>query len=821
MLKNYFTIALRNLRKNKVFSLINIVGLSTGIACFSLLLLYTTYEGSFDKFHKNAANIYRPYEWNRLTDDHTPIAYTDVSGPTFTSFGQGMKQLLPDVKDYVNIQLPWGENLMRTGNKVTRVRVTYADPSFFSVFTFPMLHGSTTGALQNPDDIVLTETRAKQIFGNSDGVGKTVEIQIGTTFRLFKVSAVAKDIPANSTIQFDVLGNFHFAVANNNQFIIGNNWHPTVRQTYVLLRSGSTFAGDAQRLAKFMQTYDPMFVTNTKNFIADMKKTGNSWNESDLPVSLKMQPLLSIHTDATFTAWGFTDYGKINPMVIWVLMAIAAGILLIACINFTTLSVGRAAARSKEVGVRKVIGAARGQVILQFLVEALILSAISTVGGLCIAALLLPWFNMLASTNLHFSLLQYPQLNTIMAAVMLAVALVAGGYPAIMLSKFKPIQVLKSKIKVGGSNFFTKSLVTFQFVLSIALIVSTVIILQQTTYMMSKNPGFNKENVVAVDALQTDANVVFPLFKQAALKNPSVIGVTSAAAGLGQGQDFLGFSDKGLSADINVIDTGYINVMGMQLIAGQNLRATLFNDTIKPIIINETMMKAFGWNAGNAVGKQIKNFQGGIVVVAGVVKNFNYRPLSEDIKNQVFKTSTDKGYGHFYVRIRSGNPAPAIAALQQAWNSVLPGIPMKYSFLDDDVNSYYSSEQKWSSIVGIAGGVAIVLASLGLLGLAALAAVNRTKEIGVRKVLGASVINIVRLISKDFLQLIIIAFVIASPVAWYVMHSWLQNYAYHITISWWIFLAAGITAVLIALATISYQAIKAAIANPVKSLRTE
>ncbi len=819
MFKNYFTIALRNLRKNRVFSIINIVGLSTGIACFSLLLLYTTYEHSFDKFHKNAANIYRAYEWDRLSS--TPVAYTDVYSPVYTSLGQGMKQLFPGVTDYVNMQLPWGENLLRSGNKVYRVSLSFASPSLFSVFTFPLQRGSSADALHNPNDIVLTETRAKQIFGTSDAVGRTVEIQIGTTFMLFNVSAVAKDAPVNSTIQFDVLGNYHFAEVNNNNFIIGNNWHPTVRQSYVLLKPGSTLPGEHKRLDKFLETYDPMFVANTKGYIADMKKTGVNWSESGLPISFKLQPLLAVHTDASFNAWGFTDYGKINPMILWVLLAIAAGILLIACINFTTLSVGRAAARSKEVGVRKVIGAARGQVILQFLIEALMLSTISTICGLIMAAFLLPWFNILASVNLHFSFFQYPQLDVLIVAVMLGVALVAGGYPAIMLSKFKPVVVLKSKIKVGGSNFFTKSLVTFQFVLSIALIISTVIILQQTKYMVDKNPGFNKENVVAIDALQTDANIVFPLFKHEAIKDPQVMGVTSAAAGLGQGQDFLGYSDKGLNAGINIIDTGYLNVMGMQLIAGQNLRQTLFNDSIKPVIINETMMKAFGWNAGNAVGKQIKRFQGATAVIAGVVKNFNYRPLSEDIKNQVFETSKDKGYGHFYARIRAGNPAAAITSLQKAWNAVLPGIPMKYSFLDDDVNSYYASEQKWTSIVGIAGAVAIVLASLGLLGLAALAAVNRTKEIGVRKVLGASVANIVGLISKDFLQLIIIAFVIASPVAWYVMHGWLQNYAYRIAISGWIFLAAGISAVIIALATISYQAIKAARANPVKSLRSE
>ena len=381
--------------------------------------------------------------------------------------------------------------------------------------------------------------------------------------------------------------------------------------------------------------------------------------------------------------------------------------------------------------------------------------------------------------------------------------------------------MFKNKIKIGGSNLFTKSLVTFQFALSIILIVSTTIILQQTKFLINKNPGFDKENVIAVDASETDPNKIFPLFKQELLKYPAVVGITSAAAGLGVGHDFLGYSDKGISAELNIVDTDYINVLGMQLIAGKNLQPELVNDSIKPIVINETMMHAFGWNAQNVVGQQIKNFQGSTAIITGVVKNFNYRPLSEGIKNQAFETSANKGYQYFYVRIHSGNPSQAIATIQYAWNSAMPGTPLKYSFVDEDVNNYYNAEQRWSSIVGWAGGISIFLACLGLLGLAALAAVNRTKEIGVRKVLGASVRDIVTLLSKDFVKLILIAFLIASPLAWYFMNKWLQDYANHIIISWTLFLFAGMFVIVIALLTISFQAIKAALANPVKSLRAE
>jgi len=436
----------------------------------------------------------------------------------------------------------------------------------------------------------------------------------------------------------------------------------------------------------------------------------------------------------------------------------------------------------------------------------------------------LPIFNQLGGTNLHFSFSQYPQMDLSLIGVVLVVGLLAGSYPALVLSGFNPVEVLKNKIRIGGSNLFTRSLVTFQFVLSIILIVSTVVILQQTKYLLNKNPGFNKENVIAIDASQTDPNKVFPLFKQEVLKYHEIQGATSAAAGLGAGQNFLAYSDPGSGnfADINIIDPDYLKVLGMKLIAGENLRSsTLFKDSLKSIIINETMMRSFGWNEQNAVGQRIKKFQGRTALIAGVVRDFNYSPLRDKIKSQAFETSEDKGYSHIYVRISAGNPAMALADIQKAWKSAAPGVPIKYSFLDEDVDNYYKSEQKWTSIVGVAGSISIFLASLGLLGLSTLAAVNRTKEIGIRKVLGASVGSVVVLLSKDFIRLIALAFIIATPLAWYIMHQWLQDYAVRTGISWGVFVLTGAGAVLIAFITISSQSIKAAIANPVKSLRTE
>jgi putative ABC transport system permease protein len=814
MLKNYFKTAIRNLQKQKGFAMINVFGLSAGIACVSLLLLFALNEFSFDKFHANANNIYRFYaKWASSGEGQENLLSTDYSGPTATTIGEAMKKDLPDVKDYVRLQLPWGDNLIRTEKNTFREEVTYADPSIFSVFTFPLKYGNAATALQNINDVVLTESKAKEFFGTDDVIGKTVEISIGATFVPFEVTGVAKDLPENSTIRFDVLGNYKFAQSHQQQFFIGSNWHPIVSQTYLLLRPGSKLPDDPKQLNRFILAFDPNIVTNMKN-------TGMTW-KGDLPVSFRLQPLLSIHTDTWFHGWGFVDYGVVDPKTIWILLAIAAGILAIACINFTTLSIGRSAGRSKEVGVRKVIGGEKKQIITQFLTESVLLSFISGMVGLLLAYAILPLFDKLSGKELHFSLFLDAKMILLLTGLMFVVGILAGSYPALVLSNFKPVEVLKNKIRIGGSNLFTKSLVTFQFALSIVLIVSTIIILQQAKYLMNKSPGFKKENVIAVDASETDPNEIFPLFKQSLINQSSILGVASAAAGLGAGHNLLGYSDEGLSADINIIDTDYIRVLGMKLIAGGNFEPGQGNDSLRPMIINETMMKALGWNLQNVIGQQIKNFQHGSALVVGVVKNFNYRPLSEGIKNQAFITSNDKGYTNFYVRIATGNPSSAVAVIQKAWSNAIPGIPLKYSFLDEDVNRFYRAEKRWSSIIAWAGGISIFLACLGLLGLASLAAVNRTKEIGVRKVLGASVSNIIFLLSKDFLKLIVISFVIASPVALYFMNRWLQDYVNRINISWLVFLLSGAFAVIIAMLAIGFQAIKAAIANPVKSLRTE
>ena len=817
MVKNYLKLALRQLQKQKAFAAINVFGLSAGIACFVLLLLFVGNEFGFDRFHHHAGEIYRLYTvWtDPKTGEKAPTGYTEYTDPDNKPAGPALKQFFPEVEDYAQLQLSWGENLLRIGNKTIRAELSYAEPSFFSIFDFPLVAGTKAGVLHGLSDLVITESRAVQLFGSAqNAMGQPIDILLGTKYYPFRVSGVASDPPGNSSIRFDVIGPYAFVAAHRpDDFDIGNNWHPTVRQTYIRLRPGSRLARDTRQLTRFQLSFTPR---------SRWKDMGlGDWKGSELPFTLKLQPLLAIHTDTNFHGWEFTDYERIDPQTIWILLGIAAGILLIACINFTTLAIARSASRSKEVGVRKVIGAGRRQIMFQFLSEAILLSAISALLGLLIADGVLPWFNRLAGRELHFSLLQYPQLFLGLTAIVLIAGILAGSYPALVLARFRPVEVLKNKLRIGGSNLFTRGLVTFQFAVSIALIGSTIVILQQTNFLLHKDPGFDKENVVAIDAAQTDPDKTFDTFRQSLLNHPEVAGITSAGAGMGKGKGLLGYSDKGIKADINIVDTNYMKVMGMHLLAGDNVAPASMNDSLRPVVINETFMHAMGWNPANVVGKQINPFQGRIAVVRGVVKNFNYAPLGQPVFNQLFICTGERGYVNFYVRVRPGNPAKALALIQNAWREAAPAVPLKYSFLDEDINAFYQSEQTWTSIVASAGAMSIFLSCLGLLGLASLAAVNRRKEVGIRKVLGASMRELVVLLSAEFVRLVAIAFAVAAPLTWYIMHQWLQGYANRIELHFAVLLVAGGAAVTTAILAVGLQAISAAGANPVSSLRTE
>jgi len=812
MIKHYFKIAVRNLFRQKALAFINVFGLSVGLACFILFLLFAVNEFNFDRFHKNADNIYRVYRWTIAMNGQQPEGDPYLPAP----LGPALKQDLPDVKNFVRIQPGWGKSFVKVDNKVTREAVVAADPQVFSVFSFPLKYGNPETALKELQNIVLTKEKAKQLFGTDNVVGRALEIKVDDAFVPFTVSAIAEDIPANSSIRFDLLSSFEYMLTTKSGKRSVNNWHRSSFQTYVQLQPGSGLMGDVKKLASFRRKYYP-------DEEKELKESGFKWEESTPPVSFRLQPLRAGHTD---TSIGSGIVETINPKTIWILLSIAAGLLLIACINFTTLAIGRSARRAKEIGLRKVIGGGKKQLVTQFLSEAILLSILSALLGLLIANLLLPYFNRLSGRELQFSFSLYPEMIWMLAGLTLLVGLLAGSYPALILSRFKPIEALKSKIKVSGSNFFTKALVTIQFSLSIALIIGTMIIIQQTKYMTEKNPGFNKENIVMVDASDTKTKEIYPLFRQAIISRDDIVGVASSELGLGEDEGWsrTGFDYNGEHKEVfeYFVDKDYIPLMGMKIIAGRNFDSKIAADTVTSIIVNETMVKDMGWTIDNAVGQSMKGYmETKTPVVIGVVKDFHYRPFKEKVMPQMFHQFNDYVPYKFFVRIKPGHPAPALAAMQKTWNSLVADLPFQYNFLDESLDNFYRAERKWSNIIGWAGGISIFLACLGLFGLAALAALNRTKEIGIRKVLGASVTNIIGLLSKDFLKLVTIALLIASPLAWYFMHKWLQDFAYRISIGWWIFIAAGSLALIMAFVTIAFQATKAGNANPVKSLRME
>jgi putative ABC transport system permease protein len=802
MFKNYFKTAWRNLVKQKGLSFISVFGLSVGIACFALCTLYALNEFSFDSFHKNANNIYMVHNTDTATKS------TGASEFIFTPMplGPAMKQDLPTVENYVRYIQPY-EVFIKVNNEGRRENISYTDPSFFSVFSFKLKYGNTTTALNDLHSIVLTEETAKRLFGKTNAIGESLQMKVENTFEPFTVMAIAENPPSNSSFQFSMISSFNYWATTTEGKMTDGQWGWNAYMTFVQLKPGSTLANNTKLLAQFKHKYQPTGLGSEG--------------------SIALESLRNMHTNPQLNGIKITP---VDPKTIWILLIIAAGILLIACINFTTLAIGRSASRAKEVGVRKVIGGTKKTLIFQFISESLLLTVLSTVVGLLLAKLLLPFFNNLSGRELDFSFAQFPQLIWLIIALVFAVGILSGCYPAFVLSRFKPVDVLKKKIKLGGGNFFTRSLVTVQFVISAALIICAVVIMQQLHYMQSKYPGFNKENVVVVEALGiSNTKNLYTLLKQELSAHPEIVATASADNGLGEREGMnttsINYYDKQIMLSQFNIDADYIPTLGMQLLAGRNFNAAISSDTVSSVIINEALMNDLEWSLKNSVGKPLEGYSNyGLTkppVVIGVVKDFNYADLHQQVQPQIFDEFPFSQPYHFFIRVKPGDPSKALAAIQTSWKKVASEYPLKYNFLDEDLNRFYQSEEHLSNIIGWAGGISIFLACLGLLGLAALAAVNRTKEIGIRKVLGASVSTIISLLSKEFLKLVLIAFVIAVPLAWYFMDKWLQNYAYRIQISGWIFLITGAATVMIALIVISFQSIKAAIANPVKSLRTE
>ena len=795
MFKNYFKTALRNLWRSKVFSLINILGLSVGLACCMLIFLYSKDEISYDRFLNNSDNIYR------LTATLTsPDGNVNKIGSTGMVHAPNFARSIPEIAEFVRLQSTTYN--IKQGHEIFSQNALYADSNFFSVLSFPLLYGNPKTALNNIHSAVISEDIAEKYFGKKDVLGRILELNTGEKFEPFVVSAVTKRSPQNSSIKIDMLLPMKFGqtIWNDDQ------WVNFFLNTFFVLKPGVN-----------IKTVETKMATVFNNeATSQLKEMADQYGFKD-KVQFGLQPLLQMHLSKDYPPGnGLTDAS--NPIYSYILTGIALFILVIACINFVNLTVAHSLKRSKEIGIRKVVGGQRKQLVQQFLGESFILSFIAFGVALFLVQLTLPLFNALANKALAFSYLFDTQLVFGYIGLFLATGLLAGFYPALILSRFNPVQTLYGRFKFAGKNYISKGLVVFQFTLATFLIIATMIVYSQFSYLLNFDLGYNDKNVAIVNTGQIDKDKL-NLFKNELLKNPSIQDVTADQGGRQQTIAHVN-GDKEINFDFKHVDETYFPLFQIPILKGRNFSNDFISDTANAAIVNESFAKEAGWK--NPLGNQVDFFYlGKKYTVVGVVKDYHYASLEEKIGPQFFTMNPRYTYKNIFIKLKPGNTAQALNYIETIFKKMFPVLPYQYIFKDEQNAKQYESEAKWRQILTFGALLTILISSIGLFGLATLSAEKRMKEIGIRKVLGASVTLIAGKLSGDFLKLVIFAAIIASPLAWWTMNIWLQNYPYRINVSWWLFGVAAAIVLFIALVTVGFQAIRAALANPVKSLRTE
>jgi len=807
MFRNYVKIVWRNLANNKVYSAINIGGLAVGMACCLLITLYVTDELSYDRYHQKADRIYRANLGIKFGGTEQLVATTtDVLGPI-------LQRDYPQVETYVRLYTAGSFLVKKTGtiNNIREADILFADSSLFAVFTFPLVAGNPQKALARPNTIVISESAANRHFAGQNPIGQTLLLDNRKTY---EVTGVMRDMPRNSHFKAEFFVSMASLNYNWNSYL-SNNF-----QTYMLVKPGANPGAFKGYFEQIVQKYiSPELKKAIGSTVDDMVKSGSYFR-------FGMTPLLDIHLKATETG-GLGVNGDIQ--YIYIFSIVALFVLLIACINFMNLSTARSAKRANEVGVRKVLGSQRYQLMAQFFAECVLLAFLAMLLALGFVFVLLPFFNEIASKSLTISDLLLSRFSILIGVLPVLVGVLAGSYPAFFLSSFRPIQVLKGRLNREGGGL-RNALVVFQFATSIVLIVGTVIVYRQINFIQQKNLGFNKNQVLIInDAYALDKQAV--AFKEEILKlkgveNGTLSGFLPTPSNRNSTVMFPeGQLDqtKGVSIGQWDIDYDYIPTLGMSLVQGRNFSEDFGTDSTG-VILNETAVKLFGFG-DNPIGKGImlfgddpqnlKQFK-----VVGVVKDFHFESLKSNIGALCMMLKPSSGHVSFRLDARNDLPG-IIKQIEAKWNQMAPGQPFSYTFMDESFNAVYTAEQRIGRLSLAFAFFTILVACLGLFGLATFTAEQRTKEIGVRKVLGASVGSIVTLLSKDFLKLVVVAIGLATPLAWWAMHRWLADFAYKIDIEWWAFGLAGVLAVGIALLTVSFQSVKAALMNPVKSLRAE
>ena len=811
MIKNYLKTAFRSLLKNKGFTVLNVSGLALGLASCLLIIFYVVDELSYDRYNTKADRIYRVNEDLKLGENN--VLYAVCMPP----LAQTLKSEFPYVENTVRIKNAGSRHVKKGSSNILENNMAFADPSLFDVFTLPMINGSPSIALTEPNSVVLTETMAKKYFNTVNIVGKTLTFDNNS---LYKVTGVIKDIPRTSHFNFDF-----FISMSTFPDSRSTEWLRSDYNTYVLFKDAADHKKLAAALPAFLSKYSgPQMQSELKMSVADFEKSGSSFR-------LNLTPLTDIHLKSNRT-------GELGPNstaeYVYIFSAIALFILIIACVNFMNLSTARSSNRAREVGVRKVLGSPRSYLVFQFLTESILVTLVATAIAFFAAVALLPAFNQLAGKDMVINPQTLVWLIPALLLIVLVVGGLAGSYPAFFLSAFQPVDVLKGKLSAGFKGGGLRSfLVVFQFSISIFLIIGTLVIYRQLNYIQTKDLGYNRNQVLIVQNTFELNNNQAGVLREQVKQIPGVINATLTGylptGSLKQTSIF--FKDatfdqkKALFPQTWEVDEDYIKTLDMKMALGRSFSSQMLTDS-SGIIINEAAAKFLG--LGDPINKPLYRSNGGkqdisnskTYHIIGVVKDFNFSSLRDVVSPVVLVMAHNTGA--LSVRLDAKNIPATLAQIQNKWNELSPNVKMNFSFMDQDFDASYRTEQRTGTIFLVFTSLAIIIACLGLFGLAAYAAEQRTKEIGIRKILGAQVTTIAAMLSFDFIKLILISVVVASPLAWLAMQKlFLQSFAYRENMQWWIFAAAGFAVIVIAIITVSFQAIKAAFANPVNSLRSE
>lgn len=799
LLLNYVKVARRNVFRQKVYSFINILGLSIGITACIFAGLYTKNELSYDKYHKNADQIYR------VSLSHSESGNTEYSADSPALLGPSLKNVYPEIRNFSRIYFS-KHNLVKAGNRNNyEDGVSYADSTFFDIFSFEAVLGNSSQFLKKPNSIIITESTAKRYFGNDNPLGKTIELNSKFTY---EVAGVIKDVPKNSHFKFDFLAAYS-ALDKLEEAVYLPQWGATFGSyTYLLVANGFS-AKD------FENKTEPFFSTHTN------LTNAKSWK-------IHVMPMPDIHLNSHLNE--IEENGSMSR--IYILGSISLFILLLACINFVNLSTARSSKRAVEIGIRKVLGAVKFQLIKQFIGESVLLSMVSLLISLITVLLAAPFFSTLVGSDINYDFINnWPALLLIIMGVLL-VGVLAGIYPALFISSYQPITAIKGNNSTGsgrkGIPFLRKSLVVLQFSISIILIAGTIIINLQLKYLRNFNMGFDKEQMLVLPVHERIENNYVTIKNE--LKNiRGVLSVTACeGAPISENGTDTQCRPKGLGSSesfrihVDAVDFDFMDHFGVKLVAGRNFSDEYQSDYTKAMIVNEKMVKNLGFtNPRDAIGKSyFISLNGYTPEIIGVVKDYNSSSLRNEMRSLVFM-HRPKWFLEFAVKVNTFDISSTIRDIKDVWAKFFSKYPFEYHFLDESIDSLYKSEERYSNVISTFSVVAIFIACLGLFGLASFVTEQRKKEIGIRKVLGASVQSIIQYVSKEFVILVIISNIIAWPVSYYFMNRWLQEFAYQIDLNVWMFLVSGLITLLIALTTVGYQAIKAALANPVKSLKYE